>query len=130
MLNRTARSIPAVASVAAGMAMLTMTPGLPAGQSGAGQAVMGGGDQTPSINDFNRDVFIPALKAAGKSLKVLTYPGELHSFAFYNTPDRTPRPAVALEAFEEIDAFFREHVRAQPRPVNPVLVQHVPVEME
>ena len=86
------------------------------------------GDQTPNINDFNRDVFIPAVEAAGKSLTVLTYPGELHSFAFYNSPERTLRPAVALEAFKEIDAFFREHLRVQPTPFDPALVEHVPVD--
>jgi len=86
------------------------------------------GDQMPNINGFNRDVFIPALEAAGKSLKVSTYPGELHSFAFYDNAERTPRPAVALEAFGEIDAFFRQHVRTEPSPFDPSLVEHVPVE--
>lgn len=88
------------------------------------------GDQTPNINDFNRDVFIPALQSAGKSLQVLTYPGELHSFAFYNSPERTPRPAVALEAFEAIDSFFREHLITQPVALDPALVEHIPVKMD
>jgi dipeptidyl aminopeptidase/acylaminoacyl peptidase len=82
------------------------------------------GDQTANINDFNRDVFIPALQAAGKSLKILTYPGELHSFAFYNSPERTLRPTVALKAFEEIDAFFRENLKVQPSPLDVALVGH------
>lgn len=86
------------------------------------------GDQTPNINDFNRDVFIPAMQAEGKSLKVSTYPGELHSFAFYNNAERTPRPGVALEAFEEILAFFRDHVATPPVPPDPALVEHVRVE--
>ena len=86
------------------------------------------GDQTPNINDFNRDVLIPALRSEGKLLEVLTYPGELHSFAFYNNSERTPRPAVALEAFREIDAFFREHVATRPSPLDPALVEQVPVE--
>ena len=86
------------------------------------------GDQTPNVNNFNRDVLIPALRSEGKSLEVLTYPGELHSFAFYNSPERTLRPGVALEAFEEIDAFFREHVMTQPTAFNPEFVEHVPVD--
>ena len=85
------------------------------------------GDQTPNINDFNRDVFIPAVEAAGKTLTVRTYPGELHSFAFYNSAERTLRPAVALEAFQEIDAFFREHLATQPTPFDPGQVAQVPV---
>lgn len=84
------------------------------------------GDQTPNINDFNREVFIPALRSQGKSLRVETYPGELHSFAFYNSAERTLRPAVALEAFEVIDAFFREHVTTQPIGFDTALVAHVP----
>lgn len=82
------------------------------------------GDQTPNINDFNRDVFIPALQSVGKAPTVLTYPGELHSFAFYNSPERTLRPAVALEVFEEIDAFFRANIKTQPVALDASLVQH------
>lgn len=88
------------------------------------------GDQTPNINDFNREVFIPALRSEGKSLEVLTYPGEMHSFAFYNNAERTPRPAVALEAFEAMDAFFRERLATQPVPLDPALVGHVSAEDE
>jgi dipeptidyl aminopeptidase/acylaminoacyl peptidase len=86
------------------------------------------GDQTPNINDFNREVFIPALRSAGKSVEVVTYPGELHSFAFYNSPERTLRPGVTLEAHEKIDSFFREHLMTQPTPIDPRLVEHVPAD--
>lgn len=88
------------------------------------------GDQTPNINNFNRDLFIPAVRAANKSLKVLTYPGELHSFAFYNSPERTLRPAVALTAFNEIKAFFRENVSTQPIPLEQDMVQHEVINQE
>lgn len=88
------------------------------------------GDQTPNINNFNRDVFIPAVRAAGKSLEVRTYPGELHSFAFYNNSERTPRPAVALEAFDAMAEFFREHLRTPPDPLDRALVDHVVVEVD
>lgn len=82
------------------------------------------GDQTPNINDFNREVFIPAMQAAGKNLTVITHPGEMHSFSFYDNAERTPHPAVSQAAFREIDAFFRQHVRTQPRPLDPALVRH------
>src|SRR5690606_34203280 len=63
------------------------------------------GDQTPNINEFNREVFIPAMQAAGKSLEVLDYPGGLHSFAFYDSPERTPEPALSLQAFRAMEDF-------------------------
>lgn len=85
------------------------------------------GDQTPNINDFNRDVFMPAVVAAGKSLTELTYPGELHSFAFFDNTERTLHPAVSLEAFKAMDDFFREHLTLQPVPLPPGLVDYEPI---
>lgn len=82
------------------------------------------GDQTPNINDFNRDVFIPALQAAGKALEIITYPGELHSFAFYDNAERTPHPAVSQQAFDDIDGFFRQYLSVQPKALDSALVSH------
>ena len=82
------------------------------------------GDSPSGLNRFNAEVLIPELRAAGTSLEVMTYPGEPHCFAFY----RTPRPAVALKAFQDIDAFIRRYIETQPEPIPPSLVQHVPVE--
>ncbi len=88
------------------------------------------GDRPSRLTRFNAEVLIPELRAAGKSLEVITYPGEPHSFAFYSIPSRTPRPAVALKAFQDIDAFIRRYVETQPEPIAPSLVQHVPVGSE
>lgn len=82
------------------------------------------GDQTPNINDFNRDVFFPAVQAAGKQLEISHYPGGLHSFAFYDSAERTPRPEMSLQAFGEIDRFFRRHLAVQPKPLEARLVRH------
>ena len=82
------------------------------------------GDQTRNINDFNRDVFLPAVEEAGLNYEVLTYPGELHSFAFYDSMERTLHPDVSLEVFREIDSFFRLYIRALPQPLNQSLVEH------
>lgn len=85
------------------------------------------GDQTANINDFNRDVFFPAVRAAGKSLTVSLYPGGLHSFAFYDSTERTLQPSESLRAFGEIDGFFRRYLAVQPQPLDARLVSHEPV---
>lgn len=81
------------------------------------------GDQHP-INHFNATVLIPELRAAGKSLEVITYPGEPHCFAFYGSGPRTPRPAMALKAFQDTDAFFRRNLNTKPNSLDPKLVKH------
>ena len=86
------------------------------------------GDGPSPLNQFNAEILIPELRAANKSVEVITYAGEPHSFAYYNTPQRTPRPVVALAAFEKAETFFREHVRTQPTPIDPALVDYVPVD--
>jgi len=83
------------------------------------------GDGPSALNRFNAEVLIPALRAAGTSLEVMTYPGEPHGFSFNS---RTPRPAVALKAFQDIDAFIRRYVETQPKAIDPSLVRHVSVE--
>lgn len=85
------------------------------------------GDQTPNINEFNRDVFFPAMMAANKSLSISHYPGGLHSFAFYDSMERTLKPAESLRAFDEIDRFFRNYLAVQPKALEPRLVRHEPV---
>jgi dipeptidyl aminopeptidase/acylaminoacyl peptidase len=76
------------------------------------------------INQFNAAVLIPELRAAGKSVEVVTFPGEPHSFSFQSSPSRTPRPAAAQKAFLDADSFIRRHVATQPIPLDPVLVRH------
>ena len=85
------------------------------------------GDARSELNRFNATVLMPELRAAGKSVEVMTYPGEPHCFFFYSDPSSTPRPAVALKAFQDTDAFFREHISTQPKPIDAGLVEHVPV---
>ena len=85
------------------------------------------GDQQP-INRFNAAVLIPELRASGKSLEVITYPGEPHCFAFYGSGERTPRPAAALKAFLDTDRFVRRYLRTQPKQLDPRFVKHIPVE--
>ena len=83
------------------------------------------GDQNP-LPFFNEEILIPELRTAGKDVTVITYRGEPHSFAYYSLPNRTPRPAVALKAFNDVDEFLRSHLTTQPRPIDPAFVQHVP----
>jgi dipeptidyl aminopeptidase/acylaminoacyl peptidase len=85
------------------------------------------GDLTPG-NNFNKEILIPELRDLGKSVVVLTYPGEPHSFAFYSTPARTPRPAVAENAFEDVNVLIRRHLPTKPSPIEPSLVKQVPFE--
>jgi dipeptidyl aminopeptidase/acylaminoacyl peptidase len=84
------------------------------------------GDQQP-INRFNAAVLIPELRALGKSLEVITYPGEPHCFAFYGTGPRTPRPATAFKAFLDTDRFMRRHLSTQPKPLDARVVKLVPL---
>jgi len=79
------------------------------------------------LNQFSAAVLIPELEAAGKQVEVITYPGEPHAFSFYSDPERTPRPAAALKAFRDIDAFARRFLRIQPVPLDSSEVRFVPV---
>lgn len=84
------------------------------------------GDQTNRLNTFNQETLIPELRRAGKALEVIAYPGEPHSFAFYSIAKSTPRPAVAMKAFEDINAFLLRHLGTKPMPIDSRLVQQVP----
>jgi dipeptidyl aminopeptidase/acylaminoacyl peptidase len=83
------------------------------------------GDPNSDLNRFNAAVFVPALRTAGKSVDVRTYPGEPHCFGFYGSGPRTPRPAAALKVFQDVDAFFRKHLDTKPKPIDTKLVDHV-----
>jgi dienelactone hydrolase len=86
------------------------------------------GDPSKLVNPFNNEILIPELRAAGKTVEVFTYKGEPHCFAFFSAPPFTPRPAVALKAFEDIDAYLRIQLKTKAVPIDPSLVKHVPVE--
>jgi dipeptidyl aminopeptidase/acylaminoacyl peptidase len=86
------------------------------------------GDPEFRLNRFNAAVLIPELQQASKSVEVRTYPGEPHCFAFYGSGPRTPRPAAALKAFHDVDAFFRGHLNTKPKAIDPKLVQQESLE--
>jgi len=89
--------------------------------------LQGDHDTHSGLNRFSAAVLIPEIRAAGKTLEVITYPGEPHAFSFYSNSARTPRPAAALNAFRDIDAFARRFVEVQPVAIDPSLVRHEPV---
>ena len=79
------------------------------------------------INKFNAEVLIPELRALGKMVEVLTYPGEPHCFCYYGSGPRTPHPAAALKAYHDAEAFSRRCVATKPRPLDSELVKYVSV---
>src|SRR5215831_11434976 len=85
------------------------------------------GDQDPRVYPFNNEVFIPELRAMGKKVDVLTYPGEPHCFNFNGNGPCTPNPGAALKAFYDIEAFCRRHIKTSPTAVDSALVKQVPV---
>jgi len=85
------------------------------------------------INKFNAEVLIPELRALGKMVEVITYPGEPHCFCFSgNGPEtpvrimRTPHPASALKAYRDAEAFSRRYVTTKPKPLDSGSVKYVP----
>lgn len=84
------------------------------------------GDQT-SVNHFNAEVLIPELRAAGKSVEVMTYPSEPHCFCFYGSGPRTPHPAAALKAYRDIDSFCERYLSTKPRAIEPSLIKLKPL---
>ena len=86
------------------------------------------------INKFNAEVLIPELRAANKTVDVRSYADQGHCFcAGSGVPRPSGRPTragevpAALEAFRDIDAFCRRHLRTQPKAIDPALITHVPV---
>lgn len=91
------------------------------------------GDVHP-INKFNAEVLLPELRAAGKALQVITYPGERHCFCFDASgafpeqfPGRgiPPTPVMALKAFRDIDAFSQRHLKTKPKGLDPSVIRQV-----
>jgi acetyl esterase/lipase len=89
------------------------------------------------INRFNAYVLIPELRAAKKTLKVLSYPGQAHCFC---AASGRPRPAgraapaswpsAALGAYRDIEAFCRPYLKTQPKPLDASLLTYAPVPVE
>jgi dienelactone hydrolase len=84
------------------------------------------GDRHP-INKFNAEIFIPELRAMHKKPAVKTYPGEPHCFCFSGSPPQAPRPAVAIAAFREMEAFCRRYVVRKPAPIDSSLLRETSV---
>jgi dipeptidyl aminopeptidase/acylaminoacyl peptidase len=89
--------------------------------------IVQGDVKTPlAVNDFNATVLIPELRAAAKSVEVVTYPDMPHCFAFGARGATEAMAASAERAVQEMDKFFRSHVPTQPKPVDPTFVTQVP----
>jgi dipeptidyl aminopeptidase/acylaminoacyl peptidase len=87
------------------------------------------GDQH-SINRFNAEVLIPELRAAGKRLEVITYPGEPHCFGFNGNRKTDPGMKAAWKLFHDTDAFCRRWLPTKPRPIDSSLVKRVPMTLD
>ncbi|MFK7894186.1 MAG: alpha/beta hydrolase family protein [Myxococcota bacterium] len=79
------------------------------------------------INQWNEAILVPALRDANKSVEVITFPGEPHTFSFASSPEQTPRPAAAQKAFHDISSFLQRHLPTLPRPLDPELVHHAQI---
>src|SRR5688572_30472094 len=79
------------------------------------------GDQHP-INKINHEIVIPELKRAGKTLEVILYPGQPHTFLF----GQAGSPAATRKCFDDCHAFFRKHLPTQPAPLPDSVVKQVP----
>jgi acetyl esterase/lipase len=89
------------------------------------------------INRFNAEVLVPELRAANKTLEVRSYEGQDHCFCIGSGLPRNrgrvtqaAAPSAALDAFRDIDAFCRKHLRTQPKEIDPRFVTQLPVPIE
>ncbi len=77
------------------------------------------GDKS-AINKINNEIVIPALKAAGKQVEEILYPGENHGFSQRGTPEEMKK------FFDDCDAFFKRHLPTQPTPLEGSLIKQAP----
>jgi dipeptidyl aminopeptidase/acylaminoacyl peptidase len=82
------------------------------------QPLFPGGPDHLRVQD---EILIPALEAAGVDLSRKVYPGQEHCFAYSGSTE------ASLAAFEDIDAFLREHVPTKPVGIDAANVEHVPL---
>ena len=79
------------------------------------------------------EILVPELKAAGKEVEEIVYPGQRHCFGFSggtsSTNDSVAAASVsaASKFFADMDAFFKRHLNTQPVQVDDSLIEHVPV---
>jgi len=76
------------------------------------------------INKLNNYYFTPEVIRAGKTVKVITYPGQPHGF-FYSDLGTV---RAALKCYHDCDAFFRQYVKVQPKPVDDPRIEHRPAK--
>ncbi len=70
------------------------------------------GDQHP-LKKINHEIFIPELRAAGKDVTVIVYPGEQHGFYWGQ------REAGRYdEFFSDLKRFFARHLPTKPKPLD------------
>lgn len=84
---------------------------------------IGHGDKH-AINKINHEIIIPELRAAGKQLQVIAYPGQPHGFYFGDVGD----PAAGEKFFDDANAFFKKHLRIQPKGLEESAITLVPRE--
>jgi dipeptidyl aminopeptidase/acylaminoacyl peptidase len=70
--------------------------------------------QAQDVNNFNELVLIPELRAAGKSVEVITYRGGYHCFANRSVGSVD----LALRAIRDAETFFRRHTQVDPKPFD------------
>ncbi len=95
----------------------------------SGPIFLAAGDRGQGV-DIHNEFLIPDLKAAGKDVEAIVYPGQPHAFGWYGGLGPTPSEGKAEAArtfFADMHAFFSRHLPTQPEPVDDSLVEHVPV---
>ena len=88
----------------------------------------------PGRNRFNRDVLFPELRATRRRFDVKIYHDQAHCFCSASGAPRpgglaapASWPAAAWQAFQDINAFCRLHVRTKPKALDAALVTNQPV---
>ncbi len=71
------------------------------------------------------EILVPELKAAGKEVEEIVYPGQRHCFGFSGLRGGAE---AASRFFTDMDAFFKRHLPTQPRAVDDSLIEHVAIE--
>ena len=99
-----------------------------------------------AVFKFNTEVLVPELRAAGKTVNVVSYSEQSHCFCFVGgnrvipgnqgqwvpaVVPGTPLPPagygeMAVKAFGDIQAFCQPLIRTQPVPIDRALVTDVP----
>jgi hypothetical protein len=79
----------------------------------------------PGLQKVLKEIVFPDLKAAGKEVETITYPRQRHCFGFFARGLANDEDAAASRFFTDMNAFFKRHLRRQPKPVDDSLVEKV-----